>query len=1060
MFKESKCNNSFQSLNSFRKHIQNKHISIENTVHVTTLNTSITASNHNNSGTDFQINVVESVKNYCNSDQPTSKRPKSNDNDFNINKCIETLHLNAVQFCLNLHNNNNFCKSNVVNIQDDIISKIINAITELIKGTIENEIKDTIILSTFFKLTLAISDIFKFCKTEHLLNNWLKNNELISNQSKQFTINNEINLISHNGQTVYEEVSTKAALNKSKDLKTFGNDLCFMKLVDEINSLEIDGIMIDTPEGPKTVYFIFGLLVGDNLGVNSISSKQLTHSLSHEGSTLLRNIDNFTEDVLKNYFSQTGIYKESILNGIQSFHVTTNFSIDVMHNIFEGICHYNMCHLIIYFTENVKMFSLETPNFRKQNFNYGLEQKKFSVPPKNFWCFRYEAKHKDFKMYARAITSRKNICLTLANKYQFKFAHFLLSQKYDYLEINKSVKNISKSQKVSTTYKTGNYLSSLINVVCLYKILAIIILKNDDIYFDFHQIQLECFRNKAAVSKSIMSIKQFSGPPINIIQFSGNKLMIQKYTELQSNNNQNYNCIENHSVVDDEYTPIEPELTNYTSTSDLSLTQNAFCLTINDKTQLKSTLEDWNMGYLSFISVPSVSTLLCQQVPPFCIYKGLNRSSRGSLITNYYKTNNNLNESCRNLMIDIIISNLAEKNISMTETYFVRNTENKCPKGKLYSKYFNKMRNLKIHVVEEDALTLISHLKHDIWLWPDIESTWEKTAVYRLKSLKNANFSYSEIQTIWVHYTKPLGYKLIDIDFQRLYQNAKDMLSIFDNTSTKLVQILNERVKVKEDCFNKLKGEEKEYTSKGSGFSFQYIDGILLGIYKYCPLSGSSYIQLPPCIDHKWAIINPQNADQLCFKRAILAKHVEGENKYRININYTKHEDKYSFEGISFPTPLSDIKKFEKNNQNVSINVYGVHKQYLPPPKLPTYKIFPLKVVDEEKRGHFDLLLVTENDKSHYIFIYEFSRLIRSQKTKHNGRIIFCKRCFTTFDDRDFEALLVKCDERKGESTTAFQKHMPVSYGVYVKAADNIPIELPDKFNIPTSIIVYRGSET
>lgn len=61
-----------------------------------------------------------------------------------------------------------------------------------------------------------------------------------------------------------------AALNKSKDLKTFGNDLCFMKLVDEINSLEIDGIMIDTPEGPKTVYFIFGLLVGDNLGVNSI----------------------------------------------------------------------------------------------------------------------------------------------------------------------------------------------------------------------------------------------------------------------------------------------------------------------------------------------------------------------------------------------------------------------------------------------------------------------------------------------------------------------------------------------------------------------------------------------------------------------------------------------------------------------------------------------------------------------------------------------------------------------------------------------------------------------
>jgi len=68
-----------------------------------------------------------------------------------------------------------------------------------------------------------------------------------------------------------------------------------------------------------------------------------------------------------------------------------------------------------------------------------------SGPPRNCWCFRYEAKHKEFKMYARAITSRKNICLTLANKYQFKLAYFLLSQKYDYSEIN-----TSESQKVNS----------------------------------------------------------------------------------------------------------------------------------------------------------------------------------------------------------------------------------------------------------------------------------------------------------------------------------------------------------------------------------------------------------------------------------------------------------------------------------------------------------------------------------------------------------------------------------------------------------------------------------
>jgi len=36
---------------------------------------------------------------------------------------------------------------------------------------------------------------------------------------------------------------------------------------------------------------------------------------------------------------------------------------------------------------------------------------------------------------------------------------------------------------------------------------------------------------------------------------------------------------------------------------------------------------------------------------------------------------------------------------------------------------------------------------------------------------------------------------------------------------------------------------------------------------------------------NKRAIINPRNKDQLCFKWAILAKHVVGDNKFRVNKN-------------------------------------------------------------------------------------------------------------------------------------------------------------------------------
>ena len=130
-------------------------------------------------------------------------------------------------------------------------------------------------------------------------------------------------------------------------------------------------------------------------------------------------------------------------------------------------------------------------------------------------------------------------------------------------------------------------------------------------------------------------------------------------------------------------------------------------------------------------------------------------------------------------------------------------------------------------------------------------------------------------------------------------------------------------------------------------------------------MGGSSYIQLPSYIERKRSIINPQNNDQQCFKWAIIARHISSDNKYRVNEEYIKHEEKYNFEGISFPTPLTDIVKFQKNNPKVSVNVYGLDKKFQPPRKYPTYEVYPLRVVDEEKADHFDLLMITYGDNSH-----------------------------------------------------------------------------------------------
>jgi len=60
----------------------------------------------------------------------------------------------------------------------------------------------------------------------------------------------------------------------------------------------------------------------------------------------------------------------------------------------------------------------------------------------------------------------------------------------------------------------------------------------------------------------------------------------------------------------------------------------------------------------------------------------------------------------------------------------------------------------------------------------------------------------------------------------------------------------------------------------------------------------------------------------------------------------------------------------------------------------------------------------------------------------------------------DFEALLVKTNEKRGEHTTIIHNHKPMSYGFVVKTSEEVPLELIEKFNIPTAPVIYRGSES
>lgn len=114
---------------------------------------------------------------------------------------------------------------------------------------------------------INLSVLDKHCTLSNFIQGSLWKEKIFSHQSQivmpssmyidDFEINNPLGSKSmcHSISAVYysfplDEHSSKldhiflAALIKSKDLKSFGNELCFKKLIDEFNSLEKEGIII------------------------------------------------------------------------------------------------------------------------------------------------------------------------------------------------------------------------------------------------------------------------------------------------------------------------------------------------------------------------------------------------------------------------------------------------------------------------------------------------------------------------------------------------------------------------------------------------------------------------------------------------------------------------------------------------------------------------------------------------------------------------------------------------------------------------------------------------
>lgn len=162
------------------------------------------------------------------------------------------------------------------------------------------------------------------------------------------------------------------------DHKFLGNKI-FNHVIDMIIDLETNGINITINREIQTVFFVLCFIAGDNLGLNTILgfsksfnslhccricnvSKTVLKKQVKENVDMIRTVNNYEVNVV-------GIQENCIFNIIPHFHVTENFSVDPMHDIFEGICRYDIGNIFNTLINKKKFFTLHVFHERIRFFN-------------------------------------------------------------------------------------------------------------------------------------------------------------------------------------------------------------------------------------------------------------------------------------------------------------------------------------------------------------------------------------------------------------------------------------------------------------------------------------------------------------------------------------------------------------------------------------------------------------------------------------------------------------------------------------------------------------------
>ena len=296
----------------------------------------------------------------------------------------------------------------------------------------------------------------------------------------------------------------------------------------------------------------------------------------------------------------------------------------------------------------------------------------------------------------------------------------------------------------------------------------------------------------------------------------------------------------------------------------------------------------------------------------------------------------------------------------------------------------------------QDQTTFINHIRHNV-----MKFLSEKKRPFQAKFIFTCKFQ------------KGVSEEEMTYSFGYFHTNIERIME-----GTDLDELYKRMTR---ECLEKI----EKFQNKGSGWQFASVESFDINVDPFKPLRGTSYFPLPKKLAVKKAIINVKTEqDNECFKWAATSAVYQRKcHSERLNGEMRANSKRLNWKGIDFPTTLTQIARFEKQNP-YSINVYGYTGRI----------VYPLRISKHENEQCINLILLSNKKNQHYCWIKNMSALVASQTNKHKGKKYVCKYCCNSFQ---WEVSLQKhveyCSKQKAVKVEMPKKGTMLSFKNYYR---------------------------